>query len=101
MRESIEYWLVVAVARTLGRMPRGLARLFAGALAFLVYWLFGRLRRVGVRNPQMALPELSPKDRKRILRRVYVNLGWQLVEFCRMTRYTRENTRDWLRTEGR
>jgi len=23
-----------------------------------------------------------------------------IVEFCRMTRYTRENTRDWLRTEG-
>ena len=27
-------------------------------------------------------------------------LGWQLVEFCRMTRYTPENTRDWMRTEG-
>ena len=100
MRESIEYWLVVAVARTLGRMPRSVARLFAGGLAFLVYWLFGRLRRVGVRNLAMALPELSPKAKKKILRQVYINLGWQLVEFCRMTRYTRENTRDWLRTEG-
>jgi KDO2-lipid IV(A) lauroyltransferase len=100
MKESIEYWLVVAVARTLGRMPRGLARLFAGGLAFLVYWIFGRLRRVGVRNLAMALPELSSAARQRILRQVYVHLGWQLVEFCRMPRYTRENTRDWLRTEG-
>ena len=48
----------------------------------------------------MALPELSPKAKKKILRQVYINLGWQLVEFCRMTRYTPENTRDWLRTEG-
>ncbi|MGA7343744.1 MAG: lysophospholipid acyltransferase family protein [Terracidiphilus sp.] len=100
MRETLEYWLVVAVARCLGRMPRGVARLLAVVLAFLVHWLLGRLRRVGSRNLQMALPELSSKARKRILRRVYIHLGWQLVEFCRMTRYTPENTRGWLRTEG-
>jgi KDO2-lipid IV(A) lauroyltransferase len=100
MRENLEYWLVVAVARTLGRMPRGLARLFAEVLAFLVYWLFGRLRRVGVRNLAMALPDVPVEERTQILRSVYTHLGWQLVEFCRMTRYTRENTRDWMRTEG-
>ena len=100
MRESIEYWLVVAVARTLGRMPRSLARLFARGLAFFVYWVFGRLRRVGERNLSMALPELSPEAREKILRGVYIHLGWQLVEFCRMTRYTRENTCNWLHTEG-
>jgi KDO2-lipid IV(A) lauroyltransferase len=100
MREHLEYWLVVAVARTLGRVPRGLARLLAGMLAFSVYWGFGRLRRVGVRNLELALPELSAEERTRILRSVYVHLGWQLVEFCRMTRYTRENTRNWIRIEG-
>ena len=92
MRENLEYWLVVSVARTLGRMPRGLARLFAGILAFAVYWLFTRLRRVGDRNLAMALPELAPEARTAILRRVYIHLGWQLVEFCRMTRYTPANT---------
>jgi KDO2-lipid IV(A) lauroyltransferase len=55
---------------------------------------------VGVRNLKMALPEVSDKERARILRRVYIHLGWQLVEFCRMTRYTTENTREWIRTEG-
>jgi len=100
MREDLEYGVVVAVARCLGRLPRNLARLLAGGLAFTVYWCFGKLRRVGERNLQMALPEISPKTRKEILRRVYIHLAWQLVEFCRMTRYTRENTRDWMRTEG-
>jgi Kdo2-lipid IVA lauroyltransferase/acyltransferase len=100
MRENLEYWLVVAVARALGALPPRLARLWADGLAFAVYWLFGRLRRVGETNLKLALPELPPQTRKEILRRVYVHLGWQLVEFCRMTRYTRENTRDWLRTEG-
>jgi KDO2-lipid IV(A) lauroyltransferase len=105
MQETLEYLLVRAVAGCLGRMPRGLARLLAGCLAFAVYWCFGRLRRVGVRNLQLALPELPCKTRKRILRRVYIHLGWQLVEFCRMARYTAENTRDQksrnsMRTEG-
>jgi KDO2-lipid IV(A) lauroyltransferase len=100
MRENLEYWLVVAVARSLGWMPRGVARLLGGMIAFLVYWLFGRLRRVGVRNLELALPELPIEARRKILRGVYIHLGWQLVEFCRMTGYTLENTRDWLGTEG-
>ncbi len=100
MREKLEYWLVLAVARPLGTMPRGLARLFAGALAAFVYLAMGRLRRVGASNLAMALPELPARERERILRRVYRRLGWQLVEFCRMARYTAENTRDWIRTEG-
>jgi KDO2-lipid IV(A) lauroyltransferase len=100
MREKLEYGVVVAVARCLGRTPRPVARLLAGLLAMATYLCFGRLRQVGVRNLTMALPELSPKARKKILKGVYIHLGWQLVEFCRMTRYTPENTRNWMRTEG-
>ena len=100
MRERLESWVVVAVARSLGRMPRRVARAWAWILAIKVYWIFGRLRRVGVRNLGMALPEIPLKSRKEILRRVYIHLGWQLVEFCRMARYTPENTRGWMRTEG-
>jgi KDO2-lipid IV(A) lauroyltransferase len=100
VRERIEYWLVLAVARGLGLMPRGLARLLAGALAWCVYHALGRLRRVGERNLTLALPELSSAARKKILRGVYRYLGWQLVEFCRMSRYTPENTRGRIRTEG-
>src|ERR1035438_6590606 len=100
MQENLEYWLVLAVARALGVMPRGLARSLAGCLAFAVYWSFGRLRRVGWRNLALAQPALSKAEKTRILRGVYRHLGWQLVEFCRMARYTPENTRDWIRAEG-
>jgi Kdo2-lipid IVA lauroyltransferase/acyltransferase len=100
MRKRLEYWLVVAVARSLGRLPRSLARWVADALTWAVYRLLGRLRRVGERNLDLALPELSAESRRKILRSVYRHLGWQLVEFCRMTRYTPENTRNWIRTEG-
>ncbi len=100
MRQNLEYWLVLIVARTLGALPRGLARLLAGLLAFTVYHSLGRLRRVGERNLVLAFPEVPSKRRRAELRGVYRHLGWQLVEFCRMTRYTAENTRDWIRTEG-
>jgi KDO2-lipid IV(A) lauroyltransferase len=101
MRENLEYWLVLAVARALGRVPRGPARLLAGGLAFAVYWSFGRLRRVGWRNLELAFPEISSqRKRAELLRGVYRHLGWQLVEFCRMARYTPENTRGWMRAEG-
>jgi Kdo2-lipid IVA lauroyltransferase/acyltransferase len=100
MREKLEYWLVLAVAWPLGLIPRGLARLLAGALAAGVYLALGRLRRVGEKNLAMALSELSARERSQILRRLYRYLGWQLVEFCRMPRYTPKNTRDWIRTEG-
>ena len=100
MREMLEYWLVVAVARTLGWMPRGLARLAAGALAWAVFHAMGRLRRVGERNLELALPEVSVAERRQILRSLYRYLGWQLVEFCQMPYYTRENTQHLIRTEG-
>jgi KDO2-lipid IV(A) lauroyltransferase len=100
MRENLEFGLVVTVARALGRLPRGLARLFSGGLALAVYWSFGRLRRVGGRNLDLAFPEHSFKWKRAVLRGVYRHLGWQLVEFCRMARYTTENTRGWMRAEG-
>jgi KDO2-lipid IV(A) lauroyltransferase len=100
MRELLEYWLVLLVARFLGLMPRGLARLAAGLLAVAIFGLLGRLRQVGERNLDLAFPGLSPARKRSVLRGVYRHLGWQLVEFCRMSRYTEANTRDWIRTEG-
>ena len=100
MRERIEYWLVLAVARTLGWLPRRMARLLVRILTWTAYLSLGRLRGVGERNLELALPQLSSTARKKILRHVFRNLGWQLVEFCRLPRYTAENTRNWIRTEG-
>jgi KDO2-lipid IV(A) lauroyltransferase len=100
MRERLEFWLVAAVARALGVLPRGLARLLANGLTAVLYRLLGRLRRVGLRNLELARPELTAAERERTLRGVFRHLGWLLVEFCRMDRYTPENTKNWLRTEG-
>jgi KDO2-lipid IV(A) lauroyltransferase len=100
MRKRLEYWLVVAIARALGRIPRPLARWIAGLLTWTVYYALGRLRRVGERNLELALPALPKSERAELLKGVYRHLGWQLVEFCRMRRYTAANAKNWIRTEG-
>ena len=81
MREKIEFWLVVDVARVLGMLPRRLARRFADGIAWSVYRFHGRLRRVGERNIELAVPQLSRQERKLILHGVFRHLGWQLLRF--------------------
>jgi KDO2-lipid IV(A) lauroyltransferase len=65
-----------------------------------VYLSAARLRRTGIGNLEMALPELTPEERDHVLSRVYRNLGWQLAEFCRMERYTPANTADLIHYQG-
>jgi Kdo2-lipid IVA lauroyltransferase/acyltransferase len=91
MRHRIEYLPVRLLAALVGALPRSLARAFGISLGLLAYALYPRLRRVGLRNLQLAFPDKSRKEKKRILRGVYVNLGRQLAEFCLFPRYTRDN----------
>src|SRR5882762_5271388 len=91
MRHKLEYWLLWAVVRALGALPRGGARVVAIGFALAVYGVHGRLRRVGMRNLEMAFPEMPAKLRRRILRGEFVSLGRQLAEFCLFPSYTPEN----------
>ena len=100
MKERLEYWLVWCVAHGLGWLPRPVARLLGAGMGRLVYLLAGRLRQTGLRNLALAMPEMSAADRANTLKALYRHLGWQLAEFCRMGRYTPENTADWIRYEG-
>jgi len=98
--EYLEFAVVWCVAWCLGRLPRSVARGLGAGLGRLVYMAAGRLRRTGLRNIELAMPEMSAAERERTLKLVYRNLGWQLSEFCRMARYTPGNTSKWIRYEG-
>jgi Kdo2-lipid IVA lauroyltransferase/acyltransferase len=91
MINRLEYapvWILIQVLRVL---PRPLARAIANCVAFLLYALLPRLRRVGLRNLELAFPEKSAHERGRILRGVYVSLGRLLSEIPKFDSYTREN----------
>jgi KDO2-lipid IV(A) lauroyltransferase len=100
VRERLEYWIVWLWVKTIGLLPRPLARAKGIVLGLIVYLLFGRLRRVGMRNLALAFPAMNRRERRRILRGTYISLGRQLAEVCLFPRYTRENVSEIVVYEG-
>jgi KDO2-lipid IV(A) lauroyltransferase len=91
MRHKLEYapvWLIVSVFRVL---PRSLARMLGIGIGYLVYLLHRRLRRVGMRNLEMALPKTTGRERSKIVRGVFRTLGRQLADFCQLPDYNQKN----------
>ena len=91
MRERLEYALVWPWIKLLGMLPRPLARALGIAFGLTIYFVHGRLRRVGIRNLTLAYPQMPPRERRRIVRGEFISLGRQLAEVCLFPRYTREN----------
>jgi Kdo2-lipid IVA lauroyltransferase/acyltransferase len=91
MRYWLEYLPVWLIAQTLRWLPRPVARAFARGIALLVYRFHPRLRRVGLRNLELAFPEKPPAEREQILRGVYLSLGRLLSEVPKFPGYTLEN----------
>jgi Kdo2-lipid IVA lauroyltransferase/acyltransferase len=100
VRETAEFGLVWLFVHGLRLLPRWLARAKGAAIGALAYRLLGRLRKVGLRNLKLALPELTDEQRETLLRRDYRNLGWLLAEFCQMPKYTPESASRFIRYEG-
>ena len=69
----------------------GGARHWPRGVAIAFYWLHPRLRRVGMRNLELAFPEKSLAERERILKGVYLSLGRLLAEIPKFPDYTLEN----------
>ncbi|MCU1272145.1 MAG: lipid biosynthesis acyltransferase [Acidobacteriaceae bacterium] len=84
----------------MGALPRPLARAAGISIAWTVYLLHGKLRRVGMRNLELAFPEKSRGERKKILRGVFTSLGRQIAEVCLFPKYTRENVSKTVVYEG-
>jgi KDO2-lipid IV(A) lauroyltransferase len=91
MRYRLEYAPVWLLVRTLAAAPASVARALGIMLGRMVYLLHRRLRRVGMRNLQLAFPQMPASGRRRILRGVFTSLGRELGDFCRFPHYRREN----------
>jgi Kdo2-lipid IVA lauroyltransferase/acyltransferase len=100
MRENIEYALVWAFVRALGLLPRPLARTAGMFLGVSAYALMGRLRSVGMRNLEIAFPDMAQGQRRRIIIRLFAGMGRQLAEFCLFPRYTSQNARNIATYDG-
>ena len=90
-------WLSVFMLRL---MPRGLARASGALIGAVAFRVLGRLRRVGLRNLELAFPEMPEREREAILRSEYRNLGLLLAEFCKMPDYTGATASHFIRYDG-
>jgi KDO2-lipid IV(A) lauroyltransferase len=95
--ENVALRSMVAAIRVL---PRSAARAVGAGIGAAAWRLMGRLRKVGMENLTLAFPEKSGEEREAILRGVYRSLGWEIGEFCKMSRYTEEQASKFIRYDG-
>ena len=100
MRRRFEYFLALAVTKSLEWAPRavalGLARIYVRLLDRLV----PRLRRVGLRNLQMAMPSLRKQQHQQIVDGVFQSIARMLVTVAKFPQMQKHNLEHWIRFEG-
>jgi Kdo2-lipid IVA lauroyltransferase/acyltransferase len=99
-RERLESLALRSMVAVVGILPRSAARAVGAGIGAAAWKLLKRLRKVGMSNLELAFPEKSNAERSAILRGVYRSLGWQIGEFCKMSRYTEEEASKFIRYDG-
>jgi len=99
-REWLEYLGLRLIVALLKWLPRSISRATGAAIGALAWHAVSRLRRIGLRNLTLAFPDMSEAERERTLRTLYRLLGWQMAEFCRMSRASRADAQKFFRYEG-
>jgi Kdo2-lipid IVA lauroyltransferase/acyltransferase len=100
VRDTLEYWLALAVVNSLAYTPLPVANWLARRYAGLLDLALPRLRRVALSNLAMALPDLDRATRQRIADGVFRSIARLLVAFARFPRMNRGSLGDWIRYEG-
>jgi KDO2-lipid IV(A) lauroyltransferase len=100
VRETAEFAVVWLFVHGVRLLPRSVARAVGAAIGAIAFRALGRLRRVGVRNLELAFPEMTAADREAILRSEYQSLGFLLAEFCKMPDYTGATASRFIRYDG-
>ncbi len=95
-----EYCAARAALGALGLFPLAWSMKIGEAISILPYKLAKRLRFVGFRNLELALPELSRREHEEILRGSFKSLGRQLGIFSHFGRLSAERVRKIIDVEG-
>jgi Kdo2-lipid IVA lauroyltransferase/acyltransferase len=93
---SIQYFIASFVLWSLAHSPLGLARFYAKLLDLAL----PRLRRVAMRNLELAYPEKTRAERKAIVDEVFRSIARLLYSFARFPRINCENISQWIRYDG-
>jgi KDO2-lipid IV(A) lauroyltransferase len=84
LRDRLLYWILLGSLHALSLLPDFLLYPVGVACGWLGYELDHRHVRIGMRNLAIAFPDKSERERARILRASYVNLGRVAAEYIRL-----------------
>jgi KDO2-lipid IV(A) lauroyltransferase len=100
MIEWFQYAAVWLILKTLGTLPRAVARAFAVSVTKLLFSTQPRLRKTAEFNLRLAFPEWTDAQRNDVIRKMVRCLGWMAVEFARFPRLTRDNIEELVILDG-
>ena len=97
---NLEYLIARSLLTVFGWLPLQTA-LFVGArLGRCAYYFSSRLRRTGLRNLELAFPELDQSERGRLLRGCFENLGRLLGVFSQFATAEAQHLQSMIMCEG-
>jgi KDO2-lipid IV(A) lauroyltransferase len=91
MKEWLEYAAVWLILKTLGALPRTVARALAASVTRLLFRLQPKFEKTAEFNLRLAFPDWTAAQRKDVTRKMVRNLGWMAAEFAGFPRLTKEN----------
>ena len=91
MREWLEFSTARLALKTLGALPRPLARAVGASLTAIVFRFRSPLRRAALFNLKLAFPGWTDARRRHTIRGLVRQMGWMAGEFSQFPKYTREN----------
>ncbi len=100
MREWIEYAGAWAGLKALGVLPRSVARFIGASFAAAAYLVRTPLRRAAMFNLQLAFPDWTDGERRRVARGMIRQVGWMAGEFSQFPRYSREQIEKIVALDG-
>lgn len=84
LKDRLIFWIMVAVLHAISILPDFLLYPLGVAGGWLAYHLDRRHARIGIRNLEIAFPERTDAERRRILCASYMNLGRTGAEYIRL-----------------
>jgi KDO2-lipid IV(A) lauroyltransferase len=100
MIERLQYAVAWTFVKTLGALPRPMARGLAAAATRLLLLLLPKLRKTADFNLRLAFPEWSDQQRHMVMKQMTRNLGWMAAEFARFPKYRRKNIKNVVILDG-
>jgi KDO2-lipid IV(A) lauroyltransferase len=99
-RNWAEYAILQLAVASLAWTPRWVAEAVGRFYSVLLDKAVPRLRRIAIRNLEMAFPEKSSPEREQIANGVFRSIGRILVAASRFPSIDSDNVHDWIRYDG-